>query len=153
MPGIGVPPSVPPGGPTYGDQGSPTGIAPAPANNGGTGNAMNAAPVVPTGSWDTASAVMTDSDGKQTSVKARTFYYCGSTYLTLGGQQVKFETMQRFDITSPTNPADATITLLDGQRLTGVVDASCDYYGDNDIGRVDVGAKSLKSVEFRRNGY
>lgn len=121
--------------------------------------AVAATPAASAGSWDTATAVLTDNQGKQTTVKALSFHYCSNVVgddITLSDSQtVLFEKMQRFDVVHAdpalTNgKADLAVTLLDGQQLTGTVSADCDFSGDNAAGRFNLYPDKLRSVEFRR---
>ncbi len=111
------------------------------------------------GSWDTAVAVMTDSQGAQTTVKAPSFHYCSNVVgdsITLSERQtVLFEKMTRIDVVrsdpklTGNGTADLAVTLVDGQQLTGTVSANCDFSGDAAAGRFNVYPDGLKSVEFR----
>ena len=113
-----------------------------------------------TGSWDTATAVLTDNQGTQTTVKARSFHYCSNVVgddITLSDtQSVLFAKMARFDVVhadpalTGNGTADLAVTLLDGQQLTGTVSANCDFSGDNAAGRFNIYPDKLRSVEFRR---
>jgi hypothetical protein len=112
------------------------------------------------GSWDTAVAVMTDSQGAKTTVKALSFHYCSNVVgdsITLSERQtVLFEKMARIDVVrsdpklTDNGTADLAVTLLDGQQLTGTVSANCDFSGDAAPGRFNVYPDALESVEFRR---
>jgi hypothetical protein len=117
------------------------------------------APAASAGSWDTATAVLTDDQGEQTTVKALSFHYCSNVVgddITLSDTQtVLFEKMQRFDVIhsdpalTGSGTADLAVTLLDGQQLTGTVSADCDFSGDNAAGRFNIYPDKLRSVEFR----
>jgi hypothetical protein len=76
--------------------------------------------------------------------------------LTLNGSQsVPFELMRGFDVLradptgTPQGMATLRIRLLDGRAIEGRVDAQCDVFGYNDLGRYTTSWQSLKRVEFR----
>jgi len=120
------------------------------------------APKASSGSWDTAVAVLTDSQGRPTAVTAPSFHYCSNVVgdsITLSERQsVLFEKMARIDVVradpalTTDGTADLAVTLVDGQKLVGTVSANCDFSGDAAAGRFNIYPDALRSVEFRRAG-
>jgi len=121
---------------------------PAFANAGPAGN-----------SWDTATAVFTGTDGKQTTVKANSVRFCGYGFITLSGtQDIEFEKMRRLEVTrsdkhlQSEGKADLAVTALTGKTLNGTMRINCQFSGDNEVGRFSLYPEELKSVEFHRAG-
>ncbi|WP_232666496.1 hypothetical protein [Pseudonocardia sp. TRM90224] len=112
------------------------------------------------GSWEDATAVLTDRAGKQTTVKATSFHFCSNVVgddITLSERQtVPFEKTLRIDVVhsdeklTTDGKADLAVTLLDGQQLAGTVSSNCDFSGDSSIGRFNIYPEDLKFVEFKR---
>ena len=129
---------------------------------GATGTAFASEDTTPAGSagsWDTATAVLTDNQGQQTTVKARSLHYCSNVVgddITLSDTQtVRFEKINRIDVVhadpaTSNGQADLAVALLDGQQLTGTVGSNCDFSGDNAAGRFNLYPDKLRSIEFRR---
>jgi serine/threonine-protein kinase len=111
--------------------------------------------------WDTATAVFTDTDGKQTTVKANSVAYCISVAHSIklsDTQDIPFEKIRRFEVTRSDKlyqnegKADLAVTTLGGRTLTGTVGSNCDFLGENELGRFSLYPQKLKSVEFHRIG-
>lgn len=128
-------------------------VQPAPA-------ATQGAPATPAGkSWAEAVASITLRGGQVTRVPASTFRHCISVGedLTLdSGQAVPFEKMRGFDVARADAPGTAggkaslVIHLLDGSELKGTMDAHCDLFGTNDLGRFSTTFDKLQGVRFER---
>jgi hypothetical protein len=108
-------------------------------------------------SWAETEAVITDANGA-TSVRAPSLSSCISVNQTLtlnGSQDIPFERMRGFEVLradpfgTPAGIAILRIRLLDGRAIEGRVDAQCDIFGYNDLGRYTTSWQSLKRVEFR----
>jgi hypothetical protein len=118
------------------------------------------APPPPAGKpWAEAVAVITLRGGQATRVPAATFRHCISVGddLTLdSGQAVPFEKMRGFDVTRADAPGTAggktslVIHLRDGSELKGTMDANCDLFGTNDLGRFSTTFDKLQGVRFER---
>lgn len=113
----------------------------------------------PSKPWSEATAVVVGRDGSQTRLRAESFSNCISAGhdLTLGsGQSVPFERMASFEVqraddhTSPNPKAHLQITLLDGTVVPGVVEANCDLFGHNDLGRFTTYFDQVRMVRFER---
>jgi len=109
--------------------------------------------------WSETTAVVVGRDGSQTRLRAESFSNCISAGhdLTLGsGQSVPFERMASFEVqraddhTSPNPKAHLQITLLDGTAVPGVVEANCDLFGYNDLGRFTTYFDQVRMVRFER---
>ena len=110
-------------------------------------------------SWSTSQVVITTQQGVATTLRAETLSNCISVnhVLTLGsGQDIAFENMKSFEVLHadaanvPNARATVVITLLDGKTMKDVVDAACDIFGYNDLGRFTTYFQQLKRVDFQR---
>ena len=61
-----------------------------------------------------------------------------------------FEVKRVDPLGAPQAKATVTIRLLGGRAIGGRVDAQCDIFGYNDLGRYTTMLQTLKRVEFRR---
>lgn len=104
-------------------------------------------------------AIVTTKDGVTTSLRASSFSNCISVNheLTLhSGQSIPFESMAGFEVlqadayTAPNARAKLNITLPNGKQVIGDVDANCDLFGTNDLGRFSTFFDRIKSVRFER---
>lgn len=109
--------------------------------------------------WPEAQAVLSTRDGSSTTLRAETLSNCISVnpYLALAsGQEIAFEQMRSFEVLqadpsgAPNAKATVQITLLDGRTLDGRVEANCDLFGFNELGRYATTFQRLKRVDFRR---
>ena len=109
--------------------------------------------------WSEATAVVVGRDGSQTRLRAESFSNCisvGHDLTLTSGQTVPFERMARFEVqraddhTSPSPKAHLQITLLDGTAVPGVVEANCDLFGYNDLGRFTTYFDQVRTVRFER---
>lgn len=109
--------------------------------------------------WSEATAVVLGRDGSQTRLRAESFSNCisvGHDLTLTSGQTVLFERMASFEVqraddhTSPNPKAHLLITLLDGTALPGTVEANCDLFGYNDLGRFTTYFDQIRMVRFER---
>lgn len=109
--------------------------------------------------WSEATAVVVGRDGGETRLRAESFSNCisvGHDLTLTSGQSVPFERMARFEVqraddhTSPNPKAHLLITLLDGTAVPGVVEANCDLFGHNDLGRFTTYFDQIRMVRFER---
>jgi hypothetical protein len=109
--------------------------------------------------WSEATAVVVGRDGSETRLRAESFSNCisvGHDLTLTSGQSVPFERMARFEVqraddhTSPNPKAHLLITLLDGTAVPGVVEANCDLFGHNDLGRFTTYFDQIRMVRFER---
>lgn len=107
--------------------------------------------------WSDATAVVVGRDGRETRLRADSLSNCisASHDLTLAsGQSVDFERMASFEVThadahtSSTAKARIQITLLDGTTVSDSVDANCDLFGFNDVGRFATFFDQIRMVRF-----
>ena len=107
--------------------------------------------------WSDMEAVVLTQDGTQTRVRADSFSNCISVdhELTLAaGQSVPFERMSGFEVihaddhTVSNAKAKINITLLNGSSVSGTVEANCDLFGNNDLGRFTTYFDQIRSVHF-----
>lgn len=109
--------------------------------------------------WSEATAVVVGRDGSQTRLRAESFSNCisvGHDLTLTSGQTVLFERMASFEVqraddhTSPNPKAHLLITLLDGTAVPGTVEANCDLFGHNDLGRFTTYFDQVRMVRFER---
>lgn len=109
--------------------------------------------------WSGAVAVVVGRDGRETRLRADSLSNCVSAShdLTLAsGQSVDFERMASFEVqhadphTASTAKARLQITLLDGGTVSDSVDANCDLFGFNDVGRFATFFDQIRLVRFER---
>ncbi len=109
--------------------------------------------------WSEATAVVVGRDGSQTKLRAESFSNCisaGHDMTLTSGQTVLFERMASFEVlraddhNSPNPKAHLQITLLDGTAVPGVVEANCDLFGYNDLGRFTTYFDQVRMVRFER---
>lgn len=109
--------------------------------------------------WSDAEAVILSQDGTQTRVRADSFSNCISVnheLTLLAGQAVPFDRMSGFEVLSTDNHtvsnarAKIKITLLNGSSVSGTVEANCDLFGNNDVGRFTTYYDQIRSVSFER---
>lgn len=107
--------------------------------------------------WSQVQAAVLSKDGRITRVRAETLSNCISVNheLTLdGGQSISFERMAGFEVlqaerhTSSTAKAQIKVTLLGGTSVTGMVEANCDLFGENEMGRFSTFFDQVRSVHF-----
>lgn len=107
--------------------------------------------------WSDMEAVVLTQDGTQTRVRADSFSNCISVNheLTLAaGQSVPFERMSGLEVVNADNhtvsnaKAKIKITLLNGSSVSGTVEANCDLFGNNDLGRFTTYFDQVRSVHF-----
>jgi hypothetical protein len=121
------------------------------AETSGPGGAANRVADMPV-------AVITASDGAVTRVSANTVRYCISvgTSLRVSGQEVPFDRIRSFEVMrsdvylAPGAMAQLRIAMISGDTLTGNIDANCDVFGYNDIGRYSITFDKLSRVVFER---
>lgn len=109
--------------------------------------------------WSDSVAVVVGRDGRETRLRADSLSNCISANheLTLAsGQSVDFERMASFEVqhadphTASTAKARLQITLLDGGTVSDSVDANCDLFGFNDVGRFATFFDQIRMVRFER---
>ena len=107
--------------------------------------------------WSDMEAVILGQDGSTTKVRADSFSNCISVNheLTLeAGQSVPFNRMSSFEVlhaddhTSTNAKAKIKIELLNGSAVSGTVEANCDLFGNNDVGRFTTYYDKVRSVHF-----
>jgi len=107
--------------------------------------------------WSDMEAVILSQDGATTKVRADSFSYCISVNheLTLeAGQSIPFNRMSSFEVlhaddhTSSNAKAKIKIELLNGSAVSGTVEANCDLFGNNDVGRFTTYYDQVRSVHF-----
>jgi len=107
--------------------------------------------------WSDMEAVILGQDGSTTKVRADSFSNCISVNheLTLeAGQSVPFNRMSSFEVlhaddhTSTNAKAKIKIELLNGSAVSGTVEANCDLFGNNDLGRFTTYYDLVRSVHF-----
>lgn len=140
-------------------QAKPSGISSAGASPG-VSSTTATSPAQPTPlakPWSQVQAAVLGKDGSTTRVRAETLSNCISVNheLTLdGGQSIGFERMAGFEVlqaerhTSSTAKAQIKVTLLSGGSVTGMVEANCDLFGENEMGRFSTFFDQLRSVHF-----
>lgn len=147
----------PPPSPTSSPSPSP---APTPSTQQtGTATQVPAKPSPVVKAWSEAVAVVVGRDGRETRLRADSLSNCVSAThdLTLAsGQSVDFERMASFEVqhadphTASTAKARLQITLLDGGTVSDSVDANCDLFGFNDVGRFATFFDQIRVVRFER---
>ncbi len=109
--------------------------------------------------WSEATAVVVGRDGRETRLRAESFSNCisvGHDLTLTSGQTVLFERMASIEVqraddhTTPNPKAHLQITLLDGSTVPGVVEANCDLFGYNDLGRFTTYFDQIRMVRFER---
>jgi hypothetical protein len=104
--------------------------------------------------WAESEAVITRKDNVATTIRAETLSNCISVNhaLTLGsGQEIPFEKMRSFEVVdSDPQSAALVITLLDGKTFKDRLNAACDLFGYNALGRYSTRFQELGRVDFRR---
>jgi hypothetical protein len=109
--------------------------------------------------WSEATAVVVGRDGRETRLRAESFSNCisvGHDLTLTSGQTVLFERMASFEVqraddhTNPKPKAHLRITLLNGTAVPGVVEANCDLFGYNDLGRFTAYFDQIRMVRFER---
>lgn len=109
--------------------------------------------------WSEATAVVVGRDGRETRLRAESFSNCisvGHDLTLTSGQTVLFERMASIEVqradnhTTPNPKAHLQITLLDGTAVPGVVEANCDLFGYNDLGRFTTYFDQIRMVRFER---
>jgi len=107
--------------------------------------------------WSEAEAVLLSRDGATTRVRAASFSNCISVDHEISlddGQSIPFEKLASFEViqaddhTAPNPKAKLKLTLPDGAQVSGTVDAGCDLFGYNDLGRFSTYFDHLQSVRF-----
>lgn len=107
--------------------------------------------------WSDVVAVVVSQDGTQTRVRANSFCNCISVNheLTLeAGQAIPFERMSSFEVlraddhTTPNAKAHIKVKLLSGEAISGTVEANCDLFAYNDLGRFSTFFDQVRSVRF-----
>ncbi|MCO5976299.1 hypothetical protein [Ideonella oryzae] len=107
--------------------------------------------------WSQVQAAVVGKDGRTTRVRAETLSNCISVNHELtvdGGQSISFEHMAGFEVlraerhTSSTAKAQIKVTLLNGDSITGMVEANCDLFGENEVGRFSTFFDQIRSVHF-----
>ena len=110
-------------------------------------------------SWSDVVAIVLSRDGTTTRLRANSLSNCISVSHDISlesGQSIPFEQMSSFEVlraddhTSPNPKAKLRIQLIDGGVLSGTVDAGCDLFGYNDVGRFKIYFDRLQSVQFER---
>jgi len=110
-----------------------------------------------TKSWSDAVAVVINRDGTTTRLRATSLSNCISVahdILLESGQSVPFEKMSGFEVlqaddhTSPNPKAKLKIKLLDGTEVSGTVEANCDLFGYNNLGRFSAYYDNIRSIHF-----
>jgi hypothetical protein len=128
---------------------TPTGENPPPAPGDAPPGARK--------SWAETEAVLTDANGA-TVVHAPSLSNCISVSHELtvnGSQDIPFERMRSFEVLradpagTPAATATVRIRLLDGRAIEGRIDAQCDIFGYNDLGRYTTSWQSLRKADFR----
>jgi len=109
--------------------------------------------------WSEATAVVVGRDGRETRLRAESFSNCisvGHDLTLTSGQTILFERMASIEVqraddhTSPSPKAHLQITLLDGTTVPGEVEANCDLFGHNDLGRFTTYFDQIRMVRFER---
>jgi hypothetical protein len=107
--------------------------------------------------WADAEAVLLKRDGSTVRVRASSFSNCISVNHEISldnGQSIAFEKMAGFDVlqaddhNSSTAKARLRLLLANGSEVSGTVEANCDLFGTNDIGRVTTYYDQLRGVRF-----
>jgi len=107
--------------------------------------------------WPDAEAVLVSRDGTITRVRANSFSNCISVDHQISldsGQSIPFEQLSSIEVihaddhTAPNPKAKLTLTLPGGTQVSGTVDAACDLFGYNDLGRFSIYFDRLQSVRF-----
>ena len=111
----------------------------------------------PTKSWSDATAVVANQDGTTTRLRAASLSNCISVAHDIqleAGQSIPFEKMsgievlQADDHTSPSPKAKLEVKLLDGTVVSGTVEANCDLFGYNSLGRFATYYDRIRSIHF-----
>lgn len=111
----------------------------------------------PTKSWSDATAVVTRRDGTTARLRAASLSNCISVAHDIqleAGQSIPFEKMSRLvviqadDPASPSPRAKVEVRLLDGTVVSGSVEANCDLFGYNSVGRVTMHYDHIRSIDF-----
>lgn len=132
-------------------QAEPAGTSPESSAPMASPNAAAAKP------WSQVQAAVLGKDGSTTRVRAETLSNCISVNHELvldGGQSISFERMAGFEVlqaerhTSSTAKAQIKVTLLSGTSVTGMVEANCDLFGENEMGRFSTFFDQIRSVHF-----
>jgi hypothetical protein len=110
-------------------------------------------------SWSDAVTVVLDRDGVTTRLRADSFSNCISVNHEISleaGQSIPFERISSLEVlhaddhTSPNARAQLKIQLLDGTDVLGTVDAGCDLFGYNDVGRFTTYYDRVRRIQFER---
>ncbi|MFZ5526028.1 MAG: hypothetical protein ACOZE7_05185 [Pseudomonadota bacterium] len=135
------------------DPSRPTGSPPSNAPNNSAATTAKATPRP----WADAEAVLLKRDGTTARVRASSFSNCISVNHEISldnGQSIAFEKMAGFDViqaddhTNANAKAKLKLLLANGSEISGTVEANCDLFGTNDIGRVTTYYDQLRGVRF-----
>lgn len=133
------------------------------ATQASAGASVSASAIAPAHSppkpWSEATAVVIGRDGSQTRLRADSLSNCisaGHDLTLISGQSVPFERMASFEVqraddhTSPSPRAYLLITLLEGAAVSGAIEANCDLFGYNNLGRFTTYFDQVRQVRFER---
>lgn len=107
--------------------------------------------------WSEAEAVLLGRDGTVTRIRASSLSNCISANHELSldnGQSIAFEKLAGFDVVQADDHANSNakaklrLILANGTEISGTVEANCDLFGTNDIGRVTTYYDQLRGVRF-----
>lgn len=142
----GKPPAVAPKGPTR------TTPGPTPTTAEATPTVAGARP------WSDVEAVFTRKDGTRVTAPAETVRFCisaGTGIRFNDSQDIPFEKIRSIVIhqapphLQPDPKAEVRITLTGtAEPLTGMIEAGCEYFAFNDLGRISFYLEDLASIEF-----
>ncbi len=97
-----------------------------------------------------AQAVITDAQGRQTTVRADTLNWSGIDEVWLdGGQTVRFDKLSAIDVTMNGSTAHLAMTLTNGDKVDDDIGGSCRFGAQSQLGAFDIACDRLKRIEIR----
>lgn len=97
-------------------------------------------------------AIITDRNGRQTTVPADTLRYCISTGTSIyleNGYTIELDNIKRIDsVRASGGKALFSITLLDNSIIEG--EAGCSFFGQTAAGRFELPVEQIRSIEILR---
>ncbi len=102
--------------------------------------------------WETSTIAVTDTTGKVSTVKAPSLRVIADPGVTLdNGQSVLFQRISRIDATRSSDDVMALdITLANGKKVSGGINAHVQVEGDTDGGHLAITSDQLKSIVIGR---
>ncbi|MFN8473243.1 MAG: hypothetical protein U0822_13730 [Anaerolineae bacterium] len=104
---------------------------------------------IPTRAVKGTRAVITDAQGRQTTVRGDSLKWSGIDEIWLdGGQTVRFDRVRAIDASVTGSTARLAITLANGEKLEDDISGSCRFGAESDIGPFEIACDRLKRIEL-----